>query len=396
MRVLFVCHRFPFPPKRGGKIRPFNVIKHLAERHDVTVASLVRSDAEAEEGQGLAKYCSKFLMERIGKPAAVARMIARLPTATPSSMGYFHSPALARRLSRMLATEHFDVIFVHCAFAAPYVAHLTRVAKILDFGDMDSQKWLTYAGVRRFPLALGYAVEGRKLRRREESLAAQFDLCTCTTRAEMETLAGYGVATPIGWFPNGVDAEYFAPTARAYDRDTIAFVGRMDYYPNQEAMITFCRTVWPLLRARREGIKLLIVGAAPSRTVRDLGRLPGVTVTGSVPDVRPYLHQAAVAVAPLNIARGTQNKVLEAMAMGVPTVCSTAAAGGIDADPGRHTVTASTPEEYAGSIHRLLENPSERRRLAEAGRARILSHHSWEQSMRTLDGLIDECLSRRP
>jgi len=392
MRILFVCHRFPFPPKRGGKIRPFNIIRHLGEQHDVTVASLARSAEEAQEGQGLAKYCSRVIMERIGPSAALARMVARLPSATPSSMGYFHSPALAHQLRQTLARERFDLVFVHCAFVAPYVADAIGVPKILDFGDVDSQKWLAYSRSRSFPVSLGYWLESRKLRRMEARLASRFQLCTFTTRAEMETLAGYEVGVPLGWFPNGVDTEHFRPAARPYDPDTIAFVGRMDYYPNQEAMTTFCRTAWPLLRARRPRLTLTIVGADPSPAVRELGRLPGVTVTGSVPDVRPYLHAAALTIAPLNIARGTQNKILEAMAMGVPTVSSVAAAGGIDAEPGRDLLTASTAQQYADAILRLLEGPAERRRISEAGRDRVLSHHSWERSLRTLDGLIDLCV----
>src|SRR5204862_8091894 len=140
----------------------------------------------------------------------------------------------------------------------------------------------------------------------------------------------------------------------------------------------FCRSVWPLLRARRPRLTLTIVGADPPPAMRELGRLPGVTVTGSVPDVRPYLHLAALTIAPLNIARGTQNKILEAMAMGVPTVSSLAAAGGVDAEPGRHLLTASGPREFADAVLRMLENPVERGRVAGAARARVLSHHSWD------------------
>lgn len=393
MRILFISHRFPFPPRLGDKIRPFHIIKHLSQEHDVTVASLARSEDEARDGQGLMKYCSRVMMERIAAPAALARMLARLPSRTPSSMGYFHSPALARRLRQTLATERFDLIFVHCAFVAPYVAHVADVPKLLDFCDMDSQKWRAYAAFRRFPLSLGYWLEGLKLQRAEARLAARFELCTCATSAEMRTLTGYGVDVPTGWFPNGVDTDYFTPTEAPYDPATIAFVGRMNYYPNQEAMVRFCRTVLPRLRARRPDVKLLIVGAEPSRAVQELGRLSGVTVTGSVPDVRPYIHRAAATVAPLNIARGTQNKILEAMAMGVPTVCSVAASGGIDAEPGHHVLRASTPQEYAEALLWLIENPLERRRFAEAGRSRVLSHHSWERSMRRLDGLLDQCLA---
>jgi sugar transferase (PEP-CTERM/EpsH1 system associated) len=208
-------------------------------------------------------------------------------------------------------------------------------------------------------------------------------------------LQSYGVGGRLGWFPNGVDADYFEPGNTSYRPDSICFVGRMDYYPNQECVLAFCRDVLPLVRARRPDATFSIVGAAPPRRIRDLGRLPGVTVTGSVGDVRPYCRTAAVSVAPLTIARGTQNKILEAMAMGLPTVVSVEAAKGVDAEPGRHLLTASTPGEYADAILRLLENPVERRRLSEAGRARVLSHHAWKRSMQMLDRLIEGCRESR-
>ncbi len=175
--------------------------------------------------------------------------------------------------------------------------------------------------------------------------------------------------------------------------DTISFVGRMDYYPNQECMFDFCANTLPLLQAKRPALKLLIVGADPTPAVRRLGALPNVTVTGSVPDVRPYLRKSALMVAPLNIARGTQNKILEAMALGVPVVTSRVAAGGVDASDPEHFLAASTPAEYAASIERVLDNPEERQRLALAGRARMLSHHAWDRSMERLDGIIDRCLA---
>ncbi|MBI2527076.1 MAG: TIGR03087 family PEP-CTERM/XrtA system glycosyltransferase [Candidatus Rokubacteria bacterium] len=388
MKILFVCHRLPFPPSRGGKIRPFNIIRHLSRRHEVTVASLARSAEEARAGRGLEQHCARLLVETVSVPAALARMLARLPTPAPSSMGYFHSPSLSRRIRQAVPDTRFDLVFVHCAFVAPYVADLHGMPKILDFGDMDSQKWLTYARVRRFPLSLGYRLEGLKLQAAERRLAAQFDLCTCTTQAELDTLKGYGIAAATGWFPNGVDTEYFQPTTAPYDPDRISFIGRMDYYPNQECMVDFCRTTWPLIRARRPATTLCIVGAAPSREILGLGRLPGVTVTGSVPDVRPFAHASAATVAPLRIARGTQNKILEAMAMGIPTVTSPVAARGVDAEPGRHLVTASTPEEYAAALLRLMAQPAERLALGAAARARVLSHHGWARSMEMLDGLL--------
>ena len=395
MKILYVCHRFPFPPKRGGKIRPFNMIRHLARSHEVVVAWLARPDAEAKEAEGIAPYCARFMFSRVANPMQSLRMVARLPTPAPSSMGFFYSASLRRQIARALREQAFDLIFVHCSSVAQYVAQVRGIPKILDFGDMDSQKWLEYARYKPFPLSTGYWFEGMKMAREERRLARMFDMCTATTRAEWETLESYGTGVASAWFPNGVDSDYFAPGSDPYDADTICFVGRMDYYPNQECMFNFCANTLPRIRERRPGVKLLIVGADPSPAVRRLGDIPGVTVTGSVADVRPYVHRSALMVAPLNIARGTQNKLLEAMAMGVPVVTSRVAAGGVDAAAGEHFLVGAQPHEYAEGVLSILGDPALRSRLAEAGRARMLSHHAWPRSMQRLDGIIDRCLGVR-
>ena len=393
MNILYLCHRFPYPPKRGGKIRPFNMIRHLGEQgHKVTVCSLARSEAEAEEGRGIAPHCAAFEMGMVKEPVQWARMIVRLPLVTPSSMGYFYSPELAAHVKRLLASQRFDLIFVHCSSVAQYVEHVQGIPKILDFGDMDSQKWLEYANYKPFPLSLGYTLEGTKMLWAEKRLARRFDLCTATTRAEWQTLQDYGTGAATDWFPNGVDAQFFSPTDGQYDADTISFIGRMDYYPNQECMQRFCDEVWPLLKQQRPGMKLLIVGADPSPAMRALGERPGVTVTGSVPDVRPYIRGSALMVAPLAIARGTQNKILEAMGMGVPVVTSTAAAGGVDAEAEKHLLVADSAPQIADAVLRITGSADERARLAHSGRERMLSHHAWPSSMRRLDGIIEGCV----
>ena len=394
MNILYVCHRFPYPPKRGGKIRPFNMIRHLSELgHQVTVCSLVRSADEATEARGIAPHCADFEMAQVNAAVQVLRMVVRLPLATPSSMGFFYSPQLARRVRELLSTKKWDLIFVHCSSVAQYVEHVNDVPKILDFGDMDSQKWLEYANYKPFPLSLGYRLEGHKMLAAERRLAKRFDMCTATTRAEWETLESYGTGAATDWFPNGVDADFFCPSGEPYEAETLSFIGRMDYYPNQECMARFCAQIWPLLKARRPALKLRIVGADPSPEMRELGRLPGVSVTGSVPDVRPFVRSSALMVAPLNIARGTQNKILEAMAMGVPVVTSSIAAGGVDAEAIKHFLVADTPQDYCQAILRLIEDPGERQRLAAAGRQRMLSHHAWPHSMQKLDQIIARCIS---
>lgn len=388
MRVLFVCHRFPYPPKRGGKIRPFNIIKHLSESHEVTVASLARSHGEANAGKGIERYCNDYLMETITRRQAFLNMMRRIPLKTPYSMGYFFSPRLKARIERLLGERRYDLIMVHCSSVAQYVEDVRGIAKVLDFGDMDSQKWLIYGGVKRFPVNLIYQTEGVRLRRAESELAKKFDLCTCTTKREMETLRCYGTGVRTDWFPNGVDIEYFKPAGEDYIPDSICFIGRMDYFPNQHGMIKFCTEILPRIRKERPGVRVWIVGADPNRKIRNLGKIDGVTVTGSVADVRPYASRCAVNVVPLTIARGTQNKILESMALGVPTVCSNQAARGVNAEPGEHIMVADSDEEFAAHVVRLLRDKAERKRISEAGRECVMLHHSWDKSMEKMDGII--------
>jgi sugar transferase (PEP-CTERM/EpsH1 system associated) len=390
MRVLFVCHRFPYPPQRGGKIRPFNIIRHLTSQgHEVLVASLARSADEERAAQGIRDHCADFFVARVSPLAAIARMVLRLPTLQASSMGYFFSPSLQRRVSRWVVERKPDLIFVHCSSVAQYVADVQGIPKIIDFGDMDSQKWIDYVKFKPWPLSWGYWLEGKKLERQERRLAKNFMLSTCTTRGELETLESYHVAKSTGWFPNGVDGEYFKPSDESYDPNTICFVGRMDYFPNQQAVLEFCRDVLPTLKARRPQLSFLIVGAEPSAEIRALANLAGVTVTGSVPDVRPFVRRAALTIAPLRIARGTQNKIIESMAMGVPVVTSSTAARGVDVVVGEHLLVAEASAEWVAQIQRILDDPAERERLASNGRARVLAQHNWSRSMQRLDALID-------
>lgn len=395
LNILYICHRFPFPPKRGGKIRPFNMIRHFTSLgHEVTVCSLARSSDEAREGEGITAYCKHFEMVSVGRTRQALRMLTRLPWSTPSSMGFFYSPELKRRVDRLIATEKYDLIFVHCSSVAQYVEDVKGIPKILDFGDMDSQKWLEYAHHKPFPLSLGYWLEGTKLQAAEKRLTKKFDICTATTYAEWETLHGYDIGVDTDWFPNGVNADFFKPDNEAYDPDIISFIGRMDYYPNQECMFDFCCNTLPLIQAQRSNAKLLIIGADPSPAVLKLGELPGVTVTGSVPDVRPYVLRSAVIVAPLNIARGTQNKILEAMAMGIPVVTSRIAAGGVDAEDGVHFLAGDGPQDYSKACLRLMQDPAERARFAVAGRERMLVNHDWDKSMQRLDTIVERALRR--
>jgi sugar transferase (PEP-CTERM/EpsH1 system associated) len=395
MKVLFLCHRVPYPATSGSKIRPFNTICHLsAQGHRVTVASLARSAEEAQAAAGLGAYCERALIEVIPDQVAWLRTAASLASTRPMSFGYFYSPRLARRTAQELDSGSYDLVFVHCSSMGDYVRDARGAVTVLDYCDMDSQKWREYAAYRAFPLSTAYWLEAVRLEHAERRLGARYDLCTCATAVEIASLRELGITTPSDWFANGVDATQFTP-APDYDPELIVFVGRMDYYPNQQAVLMFCRDVLPRLRMRRPELRFAIVGANPTRAVRNLARLPGVSVTGWVSDVRPHVTRAALTVAPLTIARGTQNKILESMAMGVPVVCSAVAARGVDAVPGEHLLAAATTAEYIEAIERILDSPALRAQLALAGRARVLSHHSWKHSMERLDALIGAACERR-
>lgn len=394
MEILFLSHRFPYPPTRGDKIRSFNMVRHLHQSgHKVTVASLARSAEETEACRGIRDYCNDYVLCEVKNPVQLLRMGVRLLTSEPSSMGFFYSRKLQQKVDQLLASRNFDLIVVFSSTAAQYVAQVRDIAKLLDFCDMDSQKWLAFAKFKKWPISMGYHLEGVKLERQEKILCRQFDLCTCATDFEVDTLQGYDTGVACGFFPNGVDFEFFTPGEEDYVRHSICFVGRMDYYPNEESVLAFCRNILPSLQTKYPDVTFTVIGAEPPGNILALNGMPGVTVTGTVDDIRPYVQKSAVMVAPLEIARGTQNKILEGMAMGVPIVSSRISARGVDAVMGDHILGATTADEYVGHISRLFDDEAERDRLAQAGRERVISHHNWPHAMALFTEAIDRCLA---
>jgi hypothetical protein len=391
MRILFLCHRLPYPPKRGGKIRPFNMIRHLSRRHEVTVATVARSAAEVAEGQDLRKYCHELHVGQIPTYAGWGRFGLYTATTYPATFGYFYSPALDRTVQTLLATRDFEAIFVHCSSMGPYVARHRGCRKILDYGDADSEKWLEYARASRFPLSLGFALEGRKVRRYERWLAEGFDACSVNAPREREVLGQY-VDKPIHVFPNGVDLDYFRPQREGGPASParVVFTGNMSYKPNVEAVGDFVSRILPRVWARRPETEFYIVGMDPSPAVRRLADGRRIVVTGRVDDVRPYFDAATVAVAPLRIARGLQNKVLEAMAMRVPVVASPAAFNGINAEAGRDVLVADDPESFSRGVVSLLDDPLLRDRHAAAARTCVERNHDWARILDGLERLVTE------
>jgi polysaccharide biosynthesis protein PslH len=394
MRILYICHRFPFPPNRGGKIRPFQMIRHLSQQHEVTVASLAFTQEELDAGAGLSEHCSEIIAEILPNATRWPQAVTALAGSTPSSVAYFRSNRLRARVEAAWRQKRYDAVMVHCAFVAQYSLGLRDGLRILDYGDMDSAKWSDYAEHRSFPLSLGYAIESRKLRRYEREMAKQFDRITVTTQGEKEEFKTLGVPKPCTVIPNGVDGNFFQPAKMGGGtKPNIVFLGRMDYFPNIDGVLWFVREVYPEIRRAMPSVELQIVGADPAKEILCLRSSPGVTVTGFVKDVRPYLTEAAVAIAPLRIARGTQNKILECMAAGIPVVSTPQAAKGIQAIAGEHIVVADGAQETSRSVLALLNDRDRRVKLATAARTQVERAHCWPESMRILDSVFAEGFS---
>jgi sugar transferase (PEP-CTERM/EpsH1 system associated) len=396
VKLLYICHRLPFPSNRGGKIRPFQMIQHLSRTHEVTVASLAHTEQELRDGEGLKEHCTEVIAEILPSPVRWMNAAGAVFSQDPSSVAYFRSLRLARRIRQAWERKEFHGVMVHCAFVAQYALRLRGGFRIMDYGDLDSAKWLDYSRCRSFPLSFGYGLEARKLRQYEKQVAREFDHCTFTTRGELEEFQTMELKKNCTVIPNGVDINFFQrPTPAPAGSKVIVFLGRMDYFPNVEGICRFARMIFPNIRERVPEAQLRIIGSNPVKSVKKLSEIPGISVTGFVPDVRPFLADAAVAVAPLRIARGTQNKVLECMAMGIPVVTTPEAARGIQASPADHFVVAQDGESFGSAVINLLGDPALRARLSQAGRKQVEQAHRWPASMQILDGVLERFESSR-
>jgi len=391
MKIFFACHRFPFPPNRGGKIRPFNMIRHLSEKHEVFVGSLVHTQTELDEGAGLREYCAEIYDDVVPERKRRLRAVRALPGVAPSSVAYFSSSRLRHKVTEAARRISFDAVIVHCAFAAQYGLQVPARFRLLDFGDLDSVKWFDYSQCRPFPLSWGYYVEGHKLRRYERQMAGSFDYCTLTTSGELEEFEKLAVDCPHSVIPNGVDGSYFRPVGGpARGKPVVVFLGRMDYYPNIDGVLRFTESVLPIIQTAVPEVEFRVIGSNPTPAVERLRDSRNVVVTGYVPDVRSFLKDAVVSVAFLRMARGTQNKVLESMAMGIPVVATPQAAKGIQALAEKHLLVASEPEAFAAAIIRVLRDPELQKSLCEAGRRQVEKAHTWSASMEKFNLILGD------
>ena len=387
--ILFLAHRIPFPPNRGDKIRSFNILKHLSGLAKVHLACFADDEADAAYLPALREALGGRLGEahvevrRTSRAAAGARALL---SGKPVSLTLFDSGAMRGFVSRVLAGRDIATVFAFSSQMAQFVP--AGVPLVMDFVDMDSAKFEAYAA-QGGPLASVHRREARRLFAFERETAARARVSLFVSEAEASLFAARaGLPTAdIRALHNGVDLAFHAPgavpRAPAPQRPLIVFTGQMDYAPNADAVSWFAETVLPQI----PGAHFAIVGRNPGDPVK---RLAGerITVTGEVPDTRGWLESADVIVAPLRIARGVQNKVLEAMAMGRPVVATPAAFEGIEAEPGRDLLVAETAEEQARAVRHLLSDPTRAAALGAAARRRMEEAYSWEARLAPLAGLL--------
>ncbi|CAN5425213.1 TIGR03087 family PEP-CTERM/XrtA system glycosyltransferase [soil metagenome] len=387
--ILFLAHRIPYPPDRGDKIRGFNVLKHLAKKRRVHLIAFADDTRDLKRKGGLAAFTGNRSIIWRSKPGVVAAIQA-LFSRKPMSLTAFDNVALRDSVEGMLARHAIDTIYVFSSQMARYVPQRPRQKVIMDFVDMDSAKFEAYGRDTSGPKGWFLRREAKLLAGYERAVAQRADASLFVSEEEAALFRKRTGAKRVHVVGNGIDTEFFDPSAPFKRIETmgalIVFTGQMDYRPNIEGVIWFVETIFPHIRVHHPDARFAIVGRNPTEAVKALAKVPGVSVTGEVADVRGWLQSAAVVVAPLRLARGVQNKVLEAMAMARPVVATTAAAQGID-----HAGTIQVGEtvgEMAQAVIDLLAAPRKAAEQGKAARARVIEHYSWDAQLAPLDALL--------
>jgi sugar transferase (PEP-CTERM/EpsH1 system associated) len=395
--LLFLCHRIPYPPNKGDKIRSWNILRHLAERFDVHLACFVDDPEDHQHEAAVRACCAESLFLPLARRPAAFRSTGGLVAGEALTLRYYRDGRLARWVDDLLSRRRLDRAFVFSSSMAQYVMGppARGVRRVADLVDVDSEKWRQYAERRRWPARAIFGREGRLLLEFERRVGEEFAAVIFVSRQEAElfrrlTPAGTGQVFAVA---NGVDETYFSPAA-AYLNPfptavcPIVFVGAMDYWPNVDAARWFATEILPRVPANGPPVGFYVVGANPTPEVTRLARLPGVTVTGRVADVRPFLAHAAAVVAPMRIARGIQNKILEGMAMGRVVVTTSQGLEGIDAEPGRHVRVADDAATFAAAVGMAIAG-NDNATFGPRARAQIVARHVWGESARRIEAIIE-------
>jgi sugar transferase (PEP-CTERM/EpsH1 system associated) len=388
--LIYLCHRMPWPPIKGEKIHTWRVLNHLAKFFSVHLGTLVDEPGDMAHVARMQTVAASVGAFAVHRRTQMLRALVRARPGRPLQPDFCACPALARWVDATVARVRPHTMFISSVAMAPYALHRAGMRLILDAQDIDSEKWTTYAGDSGWPMRLLWAREGRTLLRFERTAAARCDVTFFVSEPEARRFAELAPesAARIEWFENGVALDYFSP-AHEFARPfadagpALVFTGHMQYRPNVDAVVWFANDVMPPLRARVPEATFWVVGADPSPAVQALAALPGVHVTGLVADTRPYLAHAAAVVCPLRIARGIQNKVLEAMAAGRPVIASPGAFEGVRAEAGRDLLVADGAAAFVAAIEAVLAG-----RHAGIGvhaRTAMERHYDWDATLARMD-----------
>lgn len=392
MKILYLAHRIPYPPDKGDKIRSYHVLSHLSRLGDVDLLAHVDDPRDLRHRQILADCCRRVELFPIHPGISrLKAMLAVLRPGMPLSVAFMARRVVAARVRELLETEDYDLIVAFSSQVARYVPPGVRVPFIMDMVDVDSAKFDQYGRISRWPKSWIHRMEAKRLRAFERAIGDRASRVVLTTGREVSLYeASVSRSGNVSAIVNGVvlpdsvtpQAERKAPVA--------LFLGQMDYPPNVDAVQFAARQIWPLVRAQRKDAIFRIVGRNPVAAVLALAGLPGVEVTGAVPDLKAHLDGAALSLVPLRIARGIQNKVLESLAFGLPVITTRSVLDTLHEDA-RDAITArDEPEALASAVVELLDDPALRQRLADKGRAFVRLRHDWADFDRSWDRLIEE------
>lgn len=398
--LLYLVHRLPYPPNKGDKVRSYHLLKHLTQQHRVFLGTFVDDPADEAYIDTVRGLCPDFFVARIEPRSAKLRSLKGLLTGQSLSQHYYKNAGLQTWVQQTLAQHDIDAVVIFSSVMAQYVDASSKIPMLVDFVDVDSAKWTQYAPDHYWPLSWLYRREGERLLAYERSVARRARHSFFVTDNEtnlFKQLAPESAAT-VDAIGNGVNAEFFAPdldrpspfatTAEQAAQIPLVFTGAMDYWPNIDAVTWFVTEMLPTLRQQWPQLCFYIVGRSPPPAVQALAG-PDVVVTGTVPDVRPYLQHAAVVVAPLRVARGIQNKILEAMAMARPVVAAESCAQAIHAESETELLSATSPASFIEQISALLASPERCAKVGSAGRQRVLSDYSWSAHLSKIDAYLN-------
>lgn len=387
-KILYLVHRVPYPPDKGDRIRTYHVLRYLAQHAEVHAACLADEPVAAQSVAALQELCPRVAVVPLGKTRWLGAVSSFLCGGTVTT-GAFASRKLRAVLRAWLWDTRYDYCLATSSGMVPYLQlpELRPIPAVIDLIDVDSQKWLDYAAARSGWRAWLYRCEGRRLRTLEQALPSWARAVTLVTPAEVELYRRFCATGSVHVVTNGVDLDYFQ-AAPPGEEPSCVFVGAFDYPPNIDGACWFAQDIWPEIRRQVPEARFRLVGRNPAPAVQRLASLPGIEVVGGVPDVRPYVAGAAVAVVPLRLARGVQNKLLEALAMARAVVTSPPTLAALRAQPGVDLLVAASPTEWIDTVLRLFRDPALRRRLGESGRRHVEAHHRWEHCLEPLGALL--------